>query len=219
MSCARKWCARRDSNPHIFRQQDLNLPRLPIPPRARGRLKWAAYSKDVRRSKPPRGRNKRRSRALGATRSFFHAADTARHARTRRTADDTGNPLAHARTSTGPGAAAGGPAAGPAATARPAQSGAAQRAFPRPGHRRPIASDSRHAAAKHAHLAGRLKWRARRQCPSPSLCRASRKSRPRRTRSSGGSAPNSRPPQSRAAHCRNNAFGRRPAGSGKAGRQ
>ena len=36
IACARSWCARRDSNPHVFRQQDLNLPRLPIPPRARG---------------------------------------------------------------------------------------------------------------------------------------------------------------------------------------
>ena len=27
------WCGRRDSNPHILRWQDLNLLRLPIPPR------------------------------------------------------------------------------------------------------------------------------------------------------------------------------------------
>ena len=30
---ARSWCGRRDSNPHIFRYQDLNLARLPVPPR------------------------------------------------------------------------------------------------------------------------------------------------------------------------------------------
>ena len=29
----RNWCGRRDSNPHIFRYQDLNLARLPVPPR------------------------------------------------------------------------------------------------------------------------------------------------------------------------------------------
>ena len=27
------WCGRRDSNPHILRWQDLNLLRLPVPPR------------------------------------------------------------------------------------------------------------------------------------------------------------------------------------------
>src|SRR3954464_125430 len=35
-SCGR-WCGRRDSNPHIFRYQDLNLARLPVPPRPPGR--------------------------------------------------------------------------------------------------------------------------------------------------------------------------------------
>lgn len=29
-----RWCARRDSNPHALRHQNLNLARLPIPPRA-----------------------------------------------------------------------------------------------------------------------------------------------------------------------------------------
>src|SRR5687768_11006044 len=33
----RSWCGRRDSNPHIFRYQDLNLARLPVPPRPPGR--------------------------------------------------------------------------------------------------------------------------------------------------------------------------------------
>src|SRR5688500_20141065 len=33
----RSWCGRRDSNPHLFRYQDLNLARLPVPPRPPGR--------------------------------------------------------------------------------------------------------------------------------------------------------------------------------------
>src|SRR3954471_1582439 len=33
----RDWCGRRDSNPHLFRYQDLNRARLPVPPRPPGR--------------------------------------------------------------------------------------------------------------------------------------------------------------------------------------
>src|SRR4029079_2029939 len=48
-----EWCARRESNPHILRYWNLNPARLPIPPRARGPRKPAAYSKDRRLGKPP----------------------------------------------------------------------------------------------------------------------------------------------------------------------
>src|SRR6185369_1693016 len=32
------WCARRESNPHIFRYWNLNPARLPVPPRARPKI-------------------------------------------------------------------------------------------------------------------------------------------------------------------------------------
>ena len=48
-----EWCARRDSNPHIFRYWNLNPARLPIPPRPRASaprrgMLGRAYSKDRR---------------------------------------------------------------------------------------------------------------------------------------------------------------------------
>jgi hypothetical protein len=52
IACGRKWCARRDLNPHIFRYWNLNPARLPVPPRARG-PRAAAYSKDRPLGNPP----------------------------------------------------------------------------------------------------------------------------------------------------------------------
>ena len=46
----RSWCGRRDSNPHIFRYQDLNLARLPVPPRPPGRRQGGVYSSDAMRA-------------------------------------------------------------------------------------------------------------------------------------------------------------------------
>src|SRR5262249_55056292 len=54
-----KWCARRDSNPHILRYWNLNPARLPVPPRARGPRR-GAYSKDRAAGNP------REKRSLGA---------------------------------------------------------------------------------------------------------------------------------------------------------
>src|SRR6478672_3102021 len=71
MSRLAEWCARRDSNPHIFRQQDLNLPRLPIPPRARGRLKWAAYSKDAPWGKPLKHQKQASAQRVGLEEEQF----------------------------------------------------------------------------------------------------------------------------------------------------
>src|SRR6476619_252369 len=56
-SFASLWCGRRDSNPHTLRRQDLNLLRLPIPPRPqRSKLRTvrAAIPHGLTRRRPPR---------------------------------------------------------------------------------------------------------------------------------------------------------------------
>jgi hypothetical protein len=67
------WCARRESNPHVFRHWNLNPARLPVPPRARGTpcpdepsaMLERGYSKDRRR-----GNRLRPSRVLLGERTF-----------------------------------------------------------------------------------------------------------------------------------------------------
>ena len=51
LRAARSWCGRRDSNPHIFRYQDLNLARLPVPPRPPGRRQAASIAAAMREGK------------------------------------------------------------------------------------------------------------------------------------------------------------------------
>ena len=63
-ACA--WCARRESNPHVFRHWNLNPARLPVPPRARGRPEGARpIARIGRGASRCATRNSRSPRALG----------------------------------------------------------------------------------------------------------------------------------------------------------
>src|SRR6516162_5185049 len=56
-SLASLWCGRRDSNPHTLRRQDLNLLRLPIPPRPqRSKLRTVRAAIPARLNAPYRVR-------------------------------------------------------------------------------------------------------------------------------------------------------------------
>src|SRR5699024_11260253 len=44
------WCERRDSNSHTSRRQNLNLVRLPIPPRSQGQVKKGLYKSKFKKS-------------------------------------------------------------------------------------------------------------------------------------------------------------------------
>ena len=65
----RRWCGRRDSNPHIRRYQNLNLARLPIPPRPlRSRNERGLYRQfpqRARRGMMPAERSGRAARLFG----------------------------------------------------------------------------------------------------------------------------------------------------------
>ena len=84
------WCGRRDLNPHAFRRQNLNLVRLPVPPRPRGWLRAPRDARPVPRSEAAKSRSRsppaepsrpreRKTRACGGPApSAYAAASSAR---------------------------------------------------------------------------------------------------------------------------------------------
>jgi hypothetical protein len=150
---ARKWCGRRDSNPHIFRYWNLNPARLPIPPRPRGRLKRAAYNRSGPFGNPHHARKLARFACVPEERSATNAT----------TSTDPRRALA----------VAGNARAEPARAADPCARRGTRRYTE---HRRAFPSVSRDEPVANAHLAGRLalsrlNGRLFRQAASAASCR------------------------------------------------